>query len=465
LFIALEAPVFENIIAQAAADQLWEDIVSRRLAPSMLFFGPPASAKGSAALELARALSCEYDAPAPEGIAPWNCTCPACVRHRLLIHSDLLMLGPRPFAAEIAAARSAVLRDPSVAATRTLFIRSLRKLLARFSPTLWEDDPKLSKLSPLLQSLEEDLDEFEARAAGAAPEKLCDSLLKNALKLEDEGMGETIPIAHVRRAAYWSRLAPNGRRKTLLIENADRMQDGARNSLLKLLEEPPGTVSIILTVQRREAVLPTILSRLRPYRFLRRDGEKERELIRRVFRDPVFANGADGPKTPSAESGGMVSAYIDSFLPQNAEKLYPLAAFFIAALARAAAVSVKKQGRADIPAAINALGSLCAPIAEAAGLGKAANAKEAIGTVLAQSGNFEARAFPRFLRAMLDLAAQSLRQAAADPRSIAYNDLWRRRAAEAEAAAGVWNQNPALALESLFCRLKESLAAGTAGPA
>ncbi|MDR0316708.1 MAG: DNA polymerase III [Treponema sp.] len=456
--------MFDNIIEQGAALQLRDDFLSRRLAPSMLFFGPSASGKGSTALELARVLSCENNAPQPEGIAPWNCSCPACERHRYLLHGDLVILGSRPFAAEIAASRAAFLREPA-AASRMLFIRSLRKLLARFSPAIWEYESRSGKSNPLslLQSLEEDLSEFESLAVNADPgeaavmtalEKLSDSLVKNALKLEDEGMGDTIPIAQIRRAAYWSRLAPNGRRKTMIIENADRMKEEAKNSLLKLLEEPPETLSIILCVQRREAILPTILSRLRPYRFLRRGEEHEREIIRRVYRDTTAV------VTLENNQAGLISAYLDSFLPQSTEKLYPLAAFFIASLARAVAVSLKKKG-IEIPAELAALGSHCGPIAEAAGLARVTNFKDVTGTLLSESGNFEARSFSRFIKLVLDLVSQSqrevLQEAPTHPRLIAYNGIWRKYAAQAETATGVFNQSPALALESFFYRLKEDI--------
>jgi DNA polymerase-3 subunit gamma/tau len=455
--------VFENIIAQDAVLQLAEDIPAGRLAPSMLFFGPAASGKGSAALELARVLSCENR-------ALWNCPCPACARHRYLIHADLLSLGSRPFAAEIAASAAAFSREPSSAATRLLFIRSVRKLLSRFSPVLWEDDSKLGKISPLLQSLEEELDEFEAESgrmpedsggAASPPEKLISVILKNAFKLEDEGVGDVIPVAQIRRAAYWGRLAPNGRRKVLLIENADRMQEGARNSLLKILEEPPASLSIVLSSQRREAIMPTILSRLRPYRFLKRDGEREREIIRRVFRDSaghIAGNLPAGDKRAGADQApaGLISAYLDSFLPQPLEKLYPLAAFFIASVARMAAMSLKKKGASAIPADLAALGAHCAPIAEDAGFGRALNARDVIAAVLSSSSNFEARSFPRFLRQILDLVSHVYREEAG-PHFIAQNDIWRKYTARAEAAAGVWNQSPALALEALFYRLKETL--------
>jgi DNA polymerase-3 subunit gamma/tau len=440
--------VFENIIAQDASSQLASDLRSGRLAPSMLFFGPDSTGKGSAALELARSLSCGED-------AAWNCSCASCMRHRSLLHGDLLMLGPRAFSPEIAAASSAFLREPAASATRALFIRSLRKLMARFSPVLLEDDPKQGKLSPLLQSLEEGLDEFESLADGSGAEKICEKLQKDALKLESEGMSELIPINHIRRAAYWSRLAPNGKRKLLLIENADRMREEARNSLLKLLEEPPATLNIVLTSQRREAIMPTLLSRLRPYRFLKRESEKEREVIRRVFRDAEW-----GASSASDSGGGIISAYLETFLPQNTEKLDQLAAYFIASVARAAALELKKKGVREIPAFVSALGSRYAPIADGAGFERSLRAKDVIKTLLASSDNFEGRSSSRFLKTALDLVSAAAREGAPGPQALAYNDIWRKYSAEAETAMNVLNQSPALALEAYFFRLTQVLANG-----
>jgi DNA polymerase-3 subunit gamma/tau len=449
--------VFENIIAQSAADRLKEDILSQRLAPSMLFFGPEASGKGSAAVELARVLSCEKS-------AEWNCDCPSCARHRMLIHTDLAMLGPRNFAAETAAARAAFLRDPTSVAGRSLFIRSLRKLTARFSPTVWEYESKFAKANSLLQSLDEELDEFESLTSSesadtASSEKLktlekrTDSLLKNAFKLEDEGISEAVPVEQVRKAAYWCRLAPSGKRKTLIIENADRMKDAARNSLLKLLEEPPETVSIVLTARRRESVLPTILSRLRPYRFLARAADQEREIIRRIFRDSVAASPT--PHSPLPTPHSLVKSYLDSFLPQPPEKLLPLAAFFVAAVSRSAAAFAKSRG-AEISPALQATGSYCAPVAEAAGFERTTDAGETISALLSGSGNFEGRSFPRFLALVSDMVSRSLSHC--DHGFITCGDIWRKCLTEAQSANGVWNQRPELALESLFCRLREELA-------
>jgi DNA polymerase-3 subunit gamma/tau len=475
--------VFENIIAQAAAAQLKGDILSHRLAPSMLFFGPAASGKGSTAMELARSLSCE------KGDALWNCACSSCARHKSLIHADLAMIGPRSFTAEIAASRAAFLRDPASAAGRSLFIRSLRKLLARFAPSVWEYESKSGKTNPLplLHSLEEELDDFEAitvdlssndtaddniKNKNNAFEKLTDSLFKNAVKL-DECISEAVPIAQVRKAAYWARLSPAGKHKTLIIENADRMEEKARSALLKLLEEPPESISIILTALRREAVMPTILSRLRPYRFTARSADEEKEILRRVFRDSRWAQDAPSNEgSPSKESApskekantnapGLIGAYLESFLPQPSDKLLPLAAFFVAAVARSAVVFQKSRGIAEIPDAVAALGSYCAKIAESAGLERSTDAKETISALLSQSGDFEGRSFPRFLALVLDLVSWSLEQCAPNPNLVSCRETWRLRIREAYAAYSVWNQRPEAALESLFFRLREE-AAGAA---
>jgi DNA polymerase-3 subunit gamma/tau len=447
--------MFENVLGQPAVEQLREDLGAGRLAPSILFFGPPASGKGTAALELARVLSCENPGGGTgPGLAPWNCGCPACAAHRQLANLDLLILGPRSFAPEIAAARAAFLRETGNAAASLLFIRSVRKLLARFSPVFLEDDPRLGKLSPLLAALEEGMNDLELVLQGGEGDagKISAAIEKSAFKLEAEGVGEHIPIDRIRRAAYWSRLAPAGRRKTLLIENADRMQEGARNSLLKILEEPPETLTLILTAPRREAILPTLLSRLRPYRFLRRDALAEESVIRRVFRDTP-------PEQGRAYAGGLIGGYLDGFLPLPEEKISGLGAYFTAALARSAAHDLLRRGRSVLPEELLLLGKHCAPLAEDAGFERPEDIREIMAVILSQTNNFEARSFPRFLTAILALVSGALRGGYGKPDFIAYIEIWRKNTAAADAAVGVWNQNPALALERLFTGLRNAMTA------
>jgi DNA polymerase III gamma/tau subunit len=58
-----------------------------------------------------------------------------------------------------------------------------------------------------------------------------------------------------------------GGRKILLLRDADRMNIALANYLLKMIEEPPPYLTIILTAKRRSDVLPTIRSRCAPLKF------------------------------------------------------------------------------------------------------------------------------------------------------------------------------------------------------
>ncbi|MCX8044317.1 MAG: DNA polymerase III subunit delta' [Desulfobacterota bacterium] len=56
--------------------------------------------------------------------------------------------------------------------------------------------------------------------------------------------------------------------KVVIIDNADRLQTEAANSLLKTLEEPPDNTVIVLIATSIAGMLPTILSRCQQIRFL-----------------------------------------------------------------------------------------------------------------------------------------------------------------------------------------------------
>jgi DNA polymerase-3 subunit gamma/tau len=456
--------VFENILGQEASAQIAEDLRNDRLAPSILFRGPRAAGKGTVALELGRILSCERPGKA------WVCSCPACRRHRFLYHPDLLALGSRPFSAEIASAAAVFTLLPSDPAVRAFYIRAVRKLVLRFSPILWEDEPKAGKLAPILTAIEGDLDEIIARFEGkgkgegegraASPkdikwaEKMGKSLGKSTLNLEAEGISGLIPVGQIRRASYWSRLAPQGRRKLLLIENADRMQDASRNALLKILEEPPADTVIVLTTGHSDALLPTVLSRLRPYRFYPRSAGVEKEVLRRVFRSDTARQKAAAPEA-------SITAYMDSFLPVSGEALYPLAAFFAASAAYRGARSLFGSGCSALPAELEVLGKYAAGIAEKAGLERRAkDTGSCVAAVLKAAEDFTVPGlFAQFAAALLAVISGSLRSAPPSPGGAAFADIWREAAADAVLAVGTYNLTPAAVLDRLCTDLTRRMTA------
>lgn len=88
-------------------------------------------------------------------------------------------------------------------------------------------------------------------------------LLDPATKEQVEGRSGSVPfIDRVRNAIHQISQRPLiGRRRVLILLGIDQFSLNAANSLLKTIEEPPGTAIILLTAAAPELVLPTIRSR------------------------------------------------------------------------------------------------------------------------------------------------------------------------------------------------------------
>lgn len=71
----------------------------------------------------------------------------------------------------------------------------------------------------------------------------------------------------------------SGGRKVGLIDDADTMNDESANALLKTLEEPPESVTLMLIAANQDAVLPTIRSRCQPVQFAPLDASDLAALI------------------------------------------------------------------------------------------------------------------------------------------------------------------------------------------
>lgn len=86
----------------------------------------------------------------------------------------------------------------------------------------------------------------------------------------------------------------SARRRFVLVDPADAMNEEAANALLKTLEEPPPGTQFVLVTSRAAALLPTIRSRSQRVRF----GPVEREPLRGWLAqrgvDPVWADVAGG---------------------------------------------------------------------------------------------------------------------------------------------------------------------------
>ncbi len=278
--------MFENIIGRAETVATLTSELKRGDFPrAVLFFGPPYGGKLSTALEASRVLTCRT------GGGEWACECQSCRMQRELAHPYTLVLGSRYFDVEIAASADALLRSPRTA-TRYLLLRAVRKLTRRFDPVAWDaDDARIKGSQEKVSRIEEMLQEISMvgeppqDAAGKGLEKTLQKIVEACAELAATVKNDHITIGQVRKLSAWAHITATDTRKIAVIENADRMQESARNALLKLLEDPPEGVHLFLLAARRSAIIPTILSRLRPYGFPPRDPRDEKEVLERIFRD------------------------------------------------------------------------------------------------------------------------------------------------------------------------------------
>ena len=113
---------------------------------------------------------------------------------------------------------------------------------------------------------------FEERAK-ASPDKRRDSPLvvssfPEFLTFPPDGPLAQISIEQVRKLKEYAQFGPSqGRRRLFLIDQGDRMDSAAANSLLKILEEPPPYLTLVLTATNAFDLLPTIRSRAVPFYF------------------------------------------------------------------------------------------------------------------------------------------------------------------------------------------------------
>ena len=100
------------------------------------------------------------------------------------------------------------------------------------------------------------------------PESRDEQLLATLSSRDAEKASDDIKIDQVRRAQDSISLRPSeGRKKVLIVDGAEAMNEAAQNAFLKTLEEPPGDSLIILITSMPQSLLPTIRSRCQALAF------------------------------------------------------------------------------------------------------------------------------------------------------------------------------------------------------
>ena len=108
---------------------------------------------------------------------------------------------------------------------------------------------------------------LDACASCASCKRIARAVHADVLMIEPGDTG-AIRIDQVRDAIERAAYKPfEGRRRVVIINDADALNVEAQNSLLKTLEEPPPSSTFILVTSRPDMLLPTVLSRCQRLRF------------------------------------------------------------------------------------------------------------------------------------------------------------------------------------------------------
>jgi DNA polymerase III subunit delta' len=121
------------------------------------------------------------------------------------------------------------------------------------------------------------------KSAGVEMEReILDSAAENPYARKKPWASPAISIERIRELRRITRVKPFEGRRIVIIAEAEKMTIEASNALLKILEEPPEHMHLILTTSRVNMLLPTIISRCQEIRFrLLTDEEIEDALVQR----------------------------------------------------------------------------------------------------------------------------------------------------------------------------------------
>ena len=190
-------------------------LTQERVAHAYLLHGPDGVGKRAVAYEMARALQC------PEQADEACDACPTCRKTRRMVHPDVHVNLPHPWSQE---------KD--------------------------RDEEDMGK---------------RIRRLGDNPYAAIDYVRRPSLSDPSETSNQQVyyRIDQVRQDVIqpMSLARGEGAYKVNVLIDAEKMREEAANTFLKLLEEPPPQTVFLLTTNRPEQLLPTILSRCQQLRF------------------------------------------------------------------------------------------------------------------------------------------------------------------------------------------------------
>ena len=271
--------MFETLLPyrQECATLMAQQIAQNVFPQALLLTGDRYSGRSRLAMEAARVLSCRAGGAA-------SCTCRSCREFSSYGMSNVVYVGNRNHMGRIEAALN-LMEELATESSRTFLVQTVRMMLLQFHPALIDGkDTKSSSNFDAASTVSEvlaDLEQARQEQFAGVAQKLRSALkpLYNHLK-----RSSALTIGQVRRIQEWTvQTSFSDQPRFILLEGVEESTEGARNSLLKLLEEPPRQTYIMVLSEYPSRLLPTILSRLQRQHVRPLDGETKNRILSDLF--------------------------------------------------------------------------------------------------------------------------------------------------------------------------------------
>ena len=262
---------------EAASELLAQQLSSGVLPQAILLSGPRYSGRMNIALEIARVLSCSAQGSD-------DCSCFSCNSYKQYAMHNVVSLGNRDHSTRIDAALALIAAHPD-AHTRQFLLYTIHLMLLQYhGALLGSTDAKSSSIFEAAAVVNDLLSDIEQAAYDQLPALI--EPLRSALQPFAANLKKAAPItiSQIRSLQEWAlQTSSENPIRVMILEGVEESTAGARNSLLKLLEEPPKDTYIILISEYPARLLPTIRSRVQQHTIGALAPETTGTLVRDVF--------------------------------------------------------------------------------------------------------------------------------------------------------------------------------------
>ena len=255
-------------IQNKTASDILHSYSSGLLPQSLLFYGPKNSGRLTGAMDLSFFLTGNEE------------------NRDILRSNSIIYLPFRELGGRIKTALE-LFKTQKTRSARLFLIESVRLALMQYHPSL---SVSASSTSSQYFSLAGEIDEVLLRAEDNRDysDKEINEIVKSVERCLDPRFlycgkknPSAVSIDQIRAVQeYFSQL---GEEKVVVFENVEDATDGAKNSLLKMLEEPEEKSHMILLSSNPQKLLETILSRVRKFQFPPLGEKKTATLIKEKF--------------------------------------------------------------------------------------------------------------------------------------------------------------------------------------